>query len=98
MAHRGEVRILAYDWRIECRPWMLVEPAANHLPVFRPFVVCVERCMDSDESLTVIVDEREHVCFLAVVHVQLSGRACKDKQVEIVQILRISPEVFLCEQ
>ncbi len=46
--------------------------------------------MNSNESLAVIVDEGEHVCLLAVVHVQLARGACKDNQVEIVQILRIS--------
>ena len=77
---------------------MLVEPAANHLAVFRPLVVGVERGVNAYKALAVILDERHHVLLLAVVQVKLAGGAHKNQHVKIIQILRVSFEVLLGDQ
>ena len=69
---------------------MLVEPSADHLAVFRPLVIGVERSVNADKALAVVLDERHHVFLLAVVQVEFAGRAHKDQGVEVVEILRIS--------
>src|SRR5579884_3061070 len=58
-----------YDRRIESHPRMLVEPSANHLSIFRPGVIGVQRRMDSDKTLSIFFDKRHHVALLVGVHV-----------------------------
>src|ERR1700733_2107310 len=67
MAHRGEVGILIHDWRVERHPRVLVEPATDHLSIFGPVVVRVQRRVNSDESFAVVVDKRQDVLLLAVI-------------------------------
>ena len=88
----GKTRIFINDGRIECHPGMLIEPAADHLAVLGPLVVGVQRRVDTDETLAIVLDERHHVCLLAVVEVQFARRADEDQSVEVVEILRISFE------
>ncbi len=63
---------------------MVVEPAADHLAVFGPGVICVERGVNADKALAVVVDEGEHVLLLAGVEVQFAGGAAEDEQVKVV--------------
>jgi hypothetical protein len=51
MADGGKVRIFVNDGRIECAPWMLIEPTTNHLTVLRPYVIGVERGMNAYKPL-----------------------------------------------
>ena len=77
---------------------MLVEPAAQHLSVLRPGVVGVERGVDADKALAVVLDERHHVLLLARVHIQLAAGVGKDDQVKVVEVLRVSRQLFFGEQ
>ena len=98
VAHGGETGVFVDDGRIEGHPGMLVEPAADHLSIFRPVVVGVERGVDADKALSVFLDEREQVLLLACVHVHFAAGAGKDEQVKVVEILRVSRQVLLGEQ
>ena len=75
MAHRREARIFVHDRRVERGLWMLVEPAADHLPVFRPLVVGVKCGVNPDKSFSVIFDEGHQILLLTVVQIELAGRA-----------------------
>src|ERR1700736_2930264 len=48
---RWEARVFIDDWRVEGGPWVLVEPATDHLAVFRPFVIGVEGGMNPHKAL-----------------------------------------------
>src|SRR3954466_9255727 len=98
MASGWKVRILIDDRSVERRPWMFVEPAADHLPIFGPFVVCIQCRMNADETFAVVPDERDHVFLLAVVHVQLAGGAHKYQGIEVIEILRVSAEILFRDQ
>src|SRR5215475_10838344 len=95
MAHRWEVRVLIDDGRIERHPRMLIKPPADHLPIFRPLVIGVERGVNPDESLSVFLDERHHVFLLAVIEIKLSCSTQKNDSVEVVEVLGVSAEIFL---
>ena len=90
VADGREVRVFIDDGRVERGPWMLVEPAADHLAVLRPFVVGVESGVDADKTLSVVFDEGQHVFLLAVVEVEFAGGAHKNQGIEVVEVLRVS--------
>ena len=69
---------------------MLIKPAANHLTIFRPFVIGVEGGVNPHKALSIVLDERHHILLLALVEVKLAGCAHKDEGIEVVQILRVS--------
>src|ERR1017187_4763931 len=98
MSHGGEGRILVDDGSVEGHPRMLIEPASDHLTVFRPVVIRIERGVNTDETLPVVLYEGEHVLLLAGVHVEFAGSAGKDDHVEIVEIFSIVLELLLCEE
>src|SRR5581483_7988866 len=58
VANSRKIRILVDDGRVECHPGMLIEPSADHFSVFWPFIVCVERSVNADESLAIVFNER----------------------------------------
>ena len=76
---------------------MLVEVAADHLAVFRPFGEGDGRAVDADEALAVIVDEGEEVGLLLVVHFERAAGVEQDG-VEIVQVFRIVFQLLLGER
>jgi len=47
---RRKARVFIDDRRVERGPWVLVEPAADHLAVLRPFVIGVERGRERRQS------------------------------------------------
>ncbi len=98
MANSGEVRVFIDNGRVEGHPGMLVEPAADHLAVLRPVVVCVQSRVDAHKALAVVLDERHEILLLAVVHVQFAGRAGEDDGVEISQIFGIPLQILLGQQ
>src|ERR1700730_2744849 len=81
---RGEARVFIDYWRVERGPRVLVEPAADHLAVFRPFVVGVEGGVNAHKALSIVLDERHHILLLAVVQVKLACRAHKAPGIKVV--------------
>ncbi len=77
---------------------MLIEPSANHLTVFGPGVIRIQRRVDAHKALSVFLDERHHVLLLACVHVQFTRRVGEDQGVEVVKVLGISLQIFLGQQ
>src|SRR5215469_7631030 len=90
VANGWEVRIFVDDRSVKRHPGMLIEPSSDHLSIFWPFVVGVERGMHSNEAFTVLFDERDHVFLLGIVEVQLAGGADENDGVEVVEILRVA--------
>src|SRR3984957_8099177 len=70
VTHCGKAWIFIDDRRVERGPGVLVEPSAYHFAVFWPFVIGVERGVNADESLSVLLDELHQVCLLSVVKVK----------------------------
>src|SRR6476469_2027751 len=96
LRHPRELRVLHNDWSTERSPGMLIEVAADHLAILRPLSKRDRRAVNADESLSVIVDERQEVGFLLVVH--LERAASKEEHgIEVSQVLGIVFELFLCQ-
>src|ERR1700733_3175481 len=98
VAHRWKVRGLVDNRRIEGHPGMLINPPADYLAVFRPGVIRIQSRMNPHKALAVVMNEGQHVCFLAGVHIQFAGRAGKNQKVEIAQIFCVSAQVLLGKQ
>src|SRR5579864_7019248 len=63
VANGGKIRIFINDRSVKRHPWMLIEPAPDHLSVFRPLVVGIQRGMHSNEAFCVVFDDRNHFFF-----------------------------------
>ena len=98
MTNRREFRIFIDDWRVEPRPGMLIKPASDHLPVFRPLVVRIQCCVDADEPFPIFLDERHHVFLLPVIQVEFARRARENDRVEVVEVLRVLRQLFFGNQ
>ena len=51
--------------------------------------------MNAHEALAVFLDERHHVCLLAVVEVKFAGRAYENQGIEVIEVLGVSSQIFL---
>ena len=94
MFRGGEGPVVDENRRIKRVPGVLVEIAANHLAVIRPFVVAVAGGVHTDEAFSVVMDEAQQVCFLRIVQIQLARRE-ECNSVEVAEVLRISFELLL---
>src|SRR5688572_1957292 len=97
MLHDRIIAIFNDHWSLELVPRMRVKVTADHLAVLRPFIECVYRAVDSDESLAVLFHERQQVGFLAVRHIEFAGGVEEDC-VEESQVLRVPAHFLLSQQ
>ena len=73
---------------------MLVEVAADHLAVLRPFGERDGGAVDADEAFAVVMDEGQEVGLLLVVHFQRAA-GIEQHRVEIVQVFGVVLELLL---
>jgi hypothetical protein len=98
MTNCGKALVFIDDRRIEREPWVLVKPTADHLAIFRPFVIGVEGSVNAHKAFSVVLDERHHIFLLAAVQVKLPCGAHKDQGIKVIQILRVSSQVLLRDE
>src|SRR6266568_1109094 len=75
---------------------MLVIVATNHLPIFRPVNERNGSAVQANESLAIIMDERNEVGFLLGVHFKIAPSVEKHS-IEIVQVLCVEFQFLLGE-
>src|SRR5260370_13970422 len=94
LLHSGECRVFHDDGCVKCPPGMLIVIAADHLPVLWPVNKSNGGAMNTDETLSVVVDEGQEVRLLLGVHFKLAP-AQKKHDIEVGQILGVVLEFFL---
>src|ERR1700686_3474580 len=94
--HAGKARVFYDDRCIEGQPRMFVVVAADHVTIVGPVHKSNGGAMDSDESLAIVMDERNEVGLLLSVHFKVSPGVEK-YGVEIVQVLCVVFQLLLSE-
>ena len=83
--------------RLEGSPGMLIEPASEHLAIFRPFIKRICGGVNADEALAVFPNERKQRGLLLVIERKFAGRV-EDHRIEEIQVLRVAFKLLLRDQ
>src|SRR5260370_38216736 len=94
LLHSGERRVFHNDRCVKCPPWMLIVIAADHLPVLWPVNKSNGRAMNTDEALSVVVDEGQEVRLLLGVHFKIAAGK-KKHDIKVGQVLGVVLDFFL---
>ena len=97
LRHARKLGIFHNDRSLKRAPGMLVEVAADHLAILGPVGERDGRAMDADEAFAVVVNEREEIGLLLVVHLERAARI-EEHRIEIVQVLGIEFKLLLRER
>src|SRR5689334_283962 len=94
LSHARKARVLHEDGRIESSPGVLVVSPANHFHIVWPVHESDGSAVHANESLAIVVDERQEISFLLGVHLEVAPSK-EQYGVKIVQVLRVVFQLLL---
>src|SRR5579864_8442648 len=94
LLHARKARVFHEDRRIESNPGVLVVSPAKHFHIFWPVNESDGSAVHANESLAIVVDERQEIGLLLGIHLEVAPG--KEKYgVEIVQVFFVVFQLLL---